>query len=879
MAFSLDYKKLLPHVLAIVVFYGVIFAYFTPAFQGYQLKQSDISKFKGMVKEIKDHRETYEDEPLWTNSLFSGMPTFQTSVSYPSNLLRFLDSVFTGFLYRPIGSLFLCFLAFYFLLVSLRVNPYLAIAGALAFGLTTHFVILIEAGHNTKLRAIGYLPALLAGILMILEGKRWLWGLLVCTLFASLEIFAGHIQVTYYFTLFIIVLVIAYGVKALKEKVLPDFARKMGLLVVAAVFGVLTNAAVLYCSYEYSKATMRGGSELTLLPNGQVNENRTEGGLDVDYITMWSLGIDETWSLLVPNAKGGGSKSVEVRPGFPIYSYFGDQPFTSGPTYLGAFVCLLFFLGLILVEGELKWAAAISVLLFIMIAWGKNFLAFTELLINILPMYSKFRAPTIALMGVNLLVPLIGFLGLDRLLKNPELLTTKKTRDALVSVVGGVTVVLLIFTSTPSTLVDLFSQAEISQYDGLVAQGKASDAQVAKMQEEIEDFRTDMVSSSATRTLIIVLIGAGLTFVLVRRKQTIPLAIAVGLLCTVDLWTVDKEYFNNEKSRGKYENWEKKRDYMYAELPDAADLSVMNAESRDNNQLAAQIQMAGEDARKNLDKDTRAFEKYAVANEQFRVLEQNTNFRVFNLGGSFEDSRTSFFHKSIGGYSPVKMGRYQDLIDFYLRSEGNQIITSLRGGGQDIMQVLERLKVLNMLNMKYVKYNPEAAVIPNPYGYGNAWFVQSVVTAENPDEEIQKLGQIDPRNTAVVDQKFAGKLTSQDFASSQGKIDMLSFRSNQMRYQSNSPSGGLAVFSEIYYGQGWNMYIDGAPQPHIRVNYLLRAAEIPAGEHEIEFRFEPKSYAVTNAVGYASSGIVYLLFIGLLAKGFMNSKKPEEENA
>lgn len=863
---KVELKALIPHVVAIAVFYGITLFYFSPFIKGYQLKQGDIVSFKGMSKEIQDHRHTYEEEPLWTNAMFGGMPAYQVTVRYTSNLLGYLDTAFRGFIPGPISNLFLCLLAFYILLCTLKIDPWLSMAGAIAFGLSSYFPILIEAGHNAKLHAIGYLPLVLAGMLMVYRGQLLRGGLLF-GVSLSLEVFSNHVQVTYYFAGACLIILIGYLYAAIKRGDLKDFVRQNAVLGIAAVFAILSNAALLWNTYQYTQETMRGGSELTIVPGGAKNENKTSG-LDLDYLTQWSYGIDESWSLLVPEIKGGASGAAEMKRGQQINAYWGDQPFTSGPVYIGAFVFLLFVLGFVLLDGYLKWSFLAVSIFFFMVAWGRNMMWFTELMANYMPMYNKFRTPSMALLVVELVAPLLAILTVKRFVDEPELLSNKEVRKKAGVTVGVVVFTLLLFAATPDSFFGFFSPQEEAQFAQM---GKGANVlQVERYQEEVQDFRMGVLRGDALRSLLFIALGLAASIFFIRKRNPMALGLSLSALFLLDLWTVDKRYVNNEKVRGKYVRWEKKRgNYFIEHLPSKADESILNEEIRLNPELGSLVSQAIIEGKEKAKTEDRASEAKYVGNERFKVYNQNTNFRVYQLNNPFNESRTSFYHKSVGGYSAVKLGRYQDLIDFYLHRQKQAIISELENGGVNINNVLREQHILNMLNTKYIIYNQNADAIRNPFALGNAWFVGKVELAENADDEIQKLGAIDPRTTVVIDKRYQDQLSSVNFVNGMvGSVEMTNYKANELSYKTKNESKGFVVFSEIYYKRGWNAYVDGAEVPIIRVNYLMRGVEVPGGDHEVVLKFEPKDYSVSMGVGYASSGIMLFLVLLLFFNEF-----------
>ena len=869
---NLDFKKAIPHVVAFVLFYLLPLIYFNPVLEGLSLVQGDISSFKGMAKSIQDHRAVYEEEALWSDAMFAGMPAYQIATRYDSNLFHFVDRFILSLFYSgPHLLLFLCCIGFYILLLTLKIDPWLSMVGAFAFAFSSYFPILIEAGHNSKLHAIAYLPAALAGFIQVYRGKLMQGGLLFAV-FMSFEILSNHIQVTYYFALMLLVFGAYYLFQSIKEKQIPAFLKQTAVLVVAGVIALLCNAAMLYNTYKYSKETMRGKSELTINPQGTENKNQTSG-LDIDYLTQWSYGIGETWSLIIPDIKGGASGAADYERGRQINSYWGDQPFTSGPVYVGAFMLLLFILGFFVLEGVFKWPVIISTVLFMLISWGRNTMWFTELLVDYLPMYSKFRTPSMALLVVEMLVPLSAVLVLNKFMKKPDLLKDNKLKKKLLAVSGGLILIILAFAIMPDSFFDFYSPKELIQFEQ-IDRGNNS-GQVVKMMDSILDYRTGVVASDAFRSIFIILLSGVLAFIFIKRQSVILLALTIGIITVVDLWTVDKRYVNNEKVRGKYVRWEKKRPYFLAHLPNASDESILNNEMAKNPELNVLVAQAAQKAGSGLSKEERSFKNYLITNKKYQIYNQNSNFRVFQLNNPFNESRTSFFHKSVGGYSAVKLGKYQDFIDFYLNQEIGAIGASLKNGGADILQVFSNRKYLNMLNTKYVVYNPEAPAIENPYAYGNAWFVEEVKTVNSADEEITALAQIDLYKQAVMQTSAVEKIGGIK-AGAQGTITQTLYKANELVYSCNLIQDGFAVFSEVYYEDGWNAYIDGEIQPIAKVNYLLRGLNVPANSKEIVLKFEPKAYKITSNIGYASSA---LLLIGALVFLFMQVRKETIDGA
>lgn len=809
---KIDFKKMIPHLMAIIIMVILVFAYFHPLLEGKKLQQSDITHWKGMSKEIVDYRAKTGDEPLWTNSMFGGMPAYQISVKHESNFIGILDKIFTLGLPHPAGLVFLYFLGFYFLLISLRVNPWLAIGGAIAFAFSSYFLIILEAGHNSKAHAIGYMAPVIAGILMAYRGKIFA-GSILTAIFLSLEIMANHLQITYYLMLIVVLLFICLLINAIRNKQLNGFAKATGLLAVAAILAVATNITNLWTTYEYSKETIRGKTELTT-----EKENRTSG-LDKDYATQWSYGVGETFSLMIPNTKGGatgaiGNNEKAMKDMDPQIAqnvagqnqYWGDQPFTSGPVYVGAVMVFLFILGLFVTKGNTRWWLLAVTLLSIMLAWGKNFMPLTDFFLHYVPAYNKFRAVSMTLVMANLAIPLLAMLALQQIYSNRELL--KQNKKPLWISLGITAGLSLIFYLIPDAFFSFLSQAESSaiaeQRNSLQGnQVEGLNMVVAALQEA----RINIFKADTLRSLLLVIAIAGLiyTWTMTKLERGYFFA-AFALLIVIDMIPVASRYLNKEDFTSK--------------------------------SLVA-----------NPYKPTEA--------DQVIMKDKDPNFRVFNLTVStFQDASTSYFHKSIGGYHGAKLRRFQEIIEHHI-SKNN-------------------MNVLNMLNTKYfivpgADRRPELQI--NFDALGHAWFVNDVKMVNNADEEINALTDFNPAQTVVIDKRFSDKIKgftpSRDTAA---MINLTSYAPNELKYQYTAASDQLAVFSEIYYAKGWKAFIDGKPADHFRVNYILRGMVVPAGTHEIRFKFEPASYYTGNVIASVSSIIVILLALGYLYTEYRKKK-------
>jgi hypothetical protein len=816
---ELRFKQFVPHLAVVLIFLVVIITYFSPLLEGKRLRQSDITHWKGMSKEITDFRAKTGEEALWTNSMFGGMPAYQISVEYKGNLIRYIDDIFKFGLPHPANLVFIYFIGFFILLMVMKVDPWLALAGALAFTFSSYLFIILEAGHNSKAHAIGYMAPVLAGILLTYRGK-YLAGALLTALFLALELQANHLQITYYLALMVVLLGIFELITAIRTKQIPAFAKSTGLLFVAALLALSVNITNIWATWEYGKETIRGKSELT--SNAEIRTS----GLDKDYATQWSYGVGETFSLLIPNAKGGATgslgnneKAMEKVDNMYAQSvagqnqYWGDQPFTSGPVYIGAIMMFLFLLGMFILKGNLKWWVLSVTILSILLSWGKNFMPLTDFFLHYVPGYNKFRAVSMILVIAELAIPLLGILTLKEIVEKPEILRSKqKYFFTAFGLTGGLALILYLM---PQVFFNFMSTMEVraiaEQRQSLeAAQLNQFDALIYNM----ELARVAIFKADAIRSFLFIAIAAALLWLYSRSKLNKWMIVAgMVVLVSADMIPVAHRYLNND-------NFVKKSIVNNPYQPTNADLIIM--------------------------KDV------------------DPNFRVFNMTVStFQDASTSYFHKSIGGYHGAKLRRYQELIDHHISKRNPQ--------------------VLNMLNTKYIigmgeNRAPEVQI--NMDALGNAWFVNEAKMVSNADEEIDALTAFFPENTAVVDKRFASDLEGITFKpDSTASIELTEYQPNKLTYAFESQVDQLTVFSEIYYDKGWNAYLDGKKVPHFRADYVLRAMVVPAGKHEIEFRFEPKVFAVGEKVSFASSLLLILMIVGLAGTRLWKFyKSPKTEN-
>ena len=854
---NINLKKIIPHIVAITTFIILAYTYFSPVLEGYTIKQGDIESFKGMSKEIVDFRENFDEEPLWTGTLFSGMPAYQVSTKYHSNIIKTIEDPL-NILNHPVKLVMIAFIGFYILLLSLKVNPYLAIIGSIAFCFSSYNFIILEAGHNSKLHAISLMPLLFAGLILILKDKRWK-GFIFLSIGASLIFYANHLQITYYTLLALAILGIAYFAQMMKEKKYKTFFINTAISITAIFIGFLTNFATVYNTYSYGKDTMRGTSELTINADGASNQQRSTG-LDIDYITNWSQGISESWTFLVPGLKGGATSAVTLPSGQQVNSYFGDQPFTSGPIYFGALICFLAILSFVYIKGWLKWGLLSACILMLLLSWGKNFMPLTEFFVHNFPFYNKFRTVSMTLVILQFVFPFMSIYFLYSIIKDKTIITENIKPFYYIS--ASFMLLLVVMAISPTLFTNLMSNEESKQISEYLKDPRATQ-QVNEYVKQLTNFRSANVSSDALRSLFIILIGfiSILSFIKGKIHQNI-LFIVLGLVIVIDLWSVNKRYLNNETdNKGNYVSWVERDVYNGTIKASNADKSILQLEESQNPILSTKITHKIDSLKKdkiNNDLDDIRVKGFEKENIQFEVLNFNTNFRVLNLAtNTFNDAKTSYFHKSIGGYHAAKLGKYQEIIDFYLAKEINE----LRGG-----ENLNELSLINTLNTKYIIYNPNQAPITNPYHYGNAWLVSSIEFVTSANEEILKIGEVNLKESAVTQSSNKGKITKTENLNTIGYLNQSVFLPNYLKYDVNVNDESFAVFSEIYFKNGWKAYIDGKIEDIIPVDYILRGLNIPKGKHKIEFKFEPSSYKTGNIIGYSSSVILMILLVFYLWK-------------
>lgn len=831
-------KKLLPDLIAILAFVHLSFAYFFPAdIENRILFQHDTAAGAGAGQEVKEYYEQTGERSRWTNSLFGGMPMYQIAPSYDSTKsLQWVQKAYQLFLPDYVCLTFMLMLGFYILLRVFGIPVWLAGLGGIMWAFSSYFFILISAGHIWKFITLAYVPPTIAGIVLAYRGKL-LWGGILTALFVALQITSNHVQMSYYFFFVILFFVGAYFEKAWRTKTLPQFFKASAVLIVAALVGIAANVSNLYHTYAYSKETMRGKSELVQTGDAA---KQTSSGLDRDYITQWSYGIDETLTLLVPNFKGGASAALSqsetaMSKANPMYSslygsltqYFGTQPMTSGPVYVGAFVLFLFVLGCFIVKGPLKWALTGATFFSIVLSWGKNFMPLTDFFIDYVPLYNKFRAVSSILVIAEFTIPLLAIFALKRLLEEPEILKQeKKPLGISLLLTAGIALLLAI---APGSIGSGYVPAQEAQMlQNAVNQQMIPANELSDILANLGEMRAELVSSDALRSFIIIGIGCSLLWLYASGKLRSSLTIAgITILCLADMWGVNKRYLND-------------------------------------------AQFVPHSIR------TETFTK--TNTDELILQDTSLDYRVLNFATStFDDNNTSYWHKSVGGYHPAKLRRYQEMIEHHISPEMQAAYKAIATAGGEMDSVdANKFRILNMLNTKYFIFpagqQRQTVPILNPHAYGNAWFVNKVQYVNNANEEIDALDSIIPTETAVVDARFKDVLkgTTESYKDSLSSIRLTSYTPNRLTYETNNAQDGIAVFSEIYYPDGWHVTIDGQPAELARADYILRTMYVPAGQHTIEMRFDPTSLHVTEGIAY---GALALLVIGIIVAVLIAKRK------
>ncbi|WP_107037696.1 glycosyltransferase family protein [Brumimicrobium mesophilum] len=979
--FPLLFKKNWIHLLALVLFIIITLIYFQPQFSGYSLKQHDIEQFKGMSNEISHFREINGEEPLWTNSMFGGMPTYQISTKYEGNLMKKIYHGFHLWMASPGGLFFGYLLGFYIMLLCMKVNPKIAIFGALAFAFSSYYLIILQAGHNTKAAAIG-LAAPVIGAFYMAYRHNLKWGIVLSALFMSTQLTANHVQITFYLGILLVFMGIAEFIRHIKQKNIGRFVKATVGLLLVYVFALGINYGNLALTNDYSKYTIRGGNDISINIDGTANEENSTSGLDKDYITQWSYGVKESMTLVSPYILGGSSaaisnsqfadqlKTPEMRSKASLVAqnniYWGDQPFTSGPVYLGIIVFFLAVLGMIYLKGPLKWALFGMTVLALMLSWGKNFMGLTDFFLDYVPFYNKFRAVTIILALVELTIPLLAVLFLNELFKKKEIIVNniKAFYIASGSMLG--IMVVLTFTGLGNGYMSQQESEYIYSYGDQVRAQLANedperlrengidinnpsqvqqvvDQQMKRVNDQFDaltEFRKGVYQSSMWRSIFFLVVGIVLIAIFLKsniQKEYILIGLAVFVV--IDLVAVDLNYLNNKKSDGRnYDHWAETEKNNFPVAASQADKQILEQELANNPELKSIIDNVSVDnggARGRVNQDELWLKK-------LQTLGMETNYRVYEPAIGFNSSRASYFHKALNGYHGAKLRRIQNVKDFHIN--------------------YNNMDVLNMLNVKY--FIQEGQARRNPGALGAAWLVKEMSVQPNANKELLALGNMymvenrtsnslfvngvekkldtisgreqvvlfdgdslnidlmnvvrsginssyvqdangavnwiptaelakdslnsfntmltielihdfDPKNEAIIGQEDANKLSSLTF-SGQGSIEMKLYAPNAMVYDVNITENQFAVFSEMYYPDGWNVYINGEKVDILRVDYLLRGVELPAGDYELEMRFEVPAFDISNNTSLAGSLLLFIVIGGLFFKDFLMKRKEEE---
>ncbi len=831
----MNYKKFLPDVLMVVLFAVISVAYFlNPIMDGLVLTGTDHNAAVGSNVELNDYRQRHDGERTrWTNSLFSGMPTYQMSPSYDStDTLSTLETIYQLGLPDVAAYVFMMLLGFYILLRAFDFRQWMAALGAILWAFSSYYFIIIAAGHIWKLLTLSFIPPTIGGMVLCYRGK-YLRGIAVMGIFTALQILSNHIQMSYYFLSVMVLMALAYLVDAIRNRKLPQWCKGTLAALLGGLLGVSINISNLYHTYEYSKETMRGKSELTEKTKNA--EDQTNSGLERSYITAWSYGIGETWTLLVPNTKGGASvpltqsetaMSKANNQYLPLYQqlgqYWGEQPGTSGPVYVGAFVLFLFILGLFIVKGPMKWALLVATLLSILLSWGKNFMPMTDFFLDYMPMYDKFRTVASILVIAEFTIPLLAMLALrevvrrgrtDSLLSYPYLVSLALTAG-----------VCLLFWLLPDLFFGSYiSDSEMQALQGLTQSGM-DQATLNDIISNLSEMRRAMFTADAGRSLVVILVGFGvLVLFRVGKLGEKAMVACLAVLCLVDMWTVNRRYLNDD---------------MFVRQRTQAQAFPLSA-----------------------------------ADEQI-LQDPDTYYRVLNLTVStFNDNTTSYYHKSIGGYHAAKLRRYQELIDEHIQDEMQQAWSM----APDMEQADSLLPVLNMLNMKYMILPMQGggkASVENPYANGNAWFVGELRYVDDADAELAGLRGLDTKHVAVADKSFQETLGEAQ-PDTTATARLTAYEANELQYDVESRNGGVLVFSEIYY-PGWTCQVDGQDVEVGRVNYVLRAIHVDGGKHKVVLTFKPRSERITEAIAYTGLGLLALLFMATLVRGIIGHRTKKQ---
>ena len=828
------WEQIVPHVASIALFFLITFIFFQPQFEGKVISQDDVTQFQGMSQELKTYHEKEGESSAWTGSMFSGMPAYQIGIwGGAPNFINYLETPVRTFGGSTAGAFLTMMLTAYILFCVMGFRPTFAFLGAIAYSMSSYNIIILEVGHITKAWAIAYMPLIAAGMMVLFKRKYLLGGLLMA-LGLALQIKNNHLQITYYTGILCAILFIGLAIDMVSKKEIKELVKTSSILLIAVILGLAANSGRIYENYRMGEESIRGKSELTQLAQSQ----NQSSGLDIDYAFRWSYGKMETFTTLIPNLYGGStgehletdSKIYQLLKkaghqdlpanGIAMPTYWGGQPGTSGPVYFGAIIIFLFVLGMFTIRNKIKWILFAAAILFVFLSWGNNFMGFNELVFYHFPLYNKFRAITMALVVPAMIVVIIAVWGLKELLESDE---NKQVKLKQLYLAGGVSVGLC-----------LLVWVVVSMGSSFITPLEMANKEYQQVYLALAADRKDMLSGDAIRSIIFILLTFATIWLILKKGENgnrnllFGGTIVIILLVLIDLWGVGRRYINESKYVAKTYN-------------------------------------------------TANVFKKSIA-DQAILQDKSPSYRVLNLNNTFSESITPYYHKSIGGYHPAKLKRYQELIEYYLNDETINIINSLATNDKDsITANLQYLPMINMLNGKYIIYNPQQPPIVNPYAMGNAWFVSEYKIANSADEEINVLGNIDPAQTMVIDKRFEDMLENlTPVIDPAATIVLTEYKPNKMTYKSNVRTEQLAVFSEIYFKDGWQAYIDGEPADHFRTNWILRGMRVPAGEHEIVFAFESKTYNLCRTISAVCSVLLIITLFSMVAMYFMKRKEADQ---
>lgn len=907
---NFNLKKILPHVAAVAVFVILLLIYFQPVTEGYKLRQHDNTTFKGISKEIRDYRAKFGEEPLWTNTAFGGMPATLISVQFNNNWMNHIQRAMELWLPHPINLVFVCMLGFYILFLCLRVNPWLAIVGGIAFGFSTYNFLIIEAGHNTKAYAIAWMPAVIGAIIYTYRNNA-LWGAALTMLFMALEIRANHLQVTYY----LMMIVVFYGlfelVQFFQKGELKKFLIRTAFVLGGVFLAVLPNYSMLKSITQIAGETTRSESKLTIKADGTPNTDNKTSGLDRKYITDYSYGKIESLNLVIPNAVGameaiGAHEDLLTEITNPQIaqkvaespSYWSDES-NGGPTYLGAVAFTLFLLSFLFLKDITKWGFLFIGILGLLLAWGKNSPGLTDFFIDSVPGYNKFRAVTIILVILQVIVPMLGIWGIHALVTRKE---EFKQNIKKFYIAAGAIVALFLFVMLAGSSFAFLSTNERQMFSEATMKAAGNVQEVSfynELKSGLVNARKSLFFADAIRSFLYA-IGTLLVVLLFIRgvlNQLLMYGI-IGLLVLIDMWGINMRFLNNEPypNSEEYQSWVLPENQEYPFSADPADYAIFQREANKQPQLLTSIA----ELERNLqqEKENSGAENIALTAQEsdqlrFRELNFATNYRVLNVNNPFNDGRTSYFHKSIGGYHGAKQKRIQEIIEFHYSKELQRLIDALNSGDiKKIGSTVRTNNVLNMMNTKYIVFNPRAngafeikwdtilpataqpGILLNDCANGNAWFVNKIQEVKNDDEEITALSKFNLRHNAIMQKEMIDKIGA-TASSGKGTIKLKEYRPNKFTYECESNGENVAVFSEIYSDYNWKVKIDGQETKMARANYILRAIKVPSGKHTIEFYYDSSKYKQGETISLTGSVLVVLFFAFALYRMVKTNKEEE----